>query len=289
MRLFLTLFLLLYLPLAHSKTVVSYKYNKASSAVQKTITLKELEQAYKILRSSTYNPPNRKDFLDSYIRFRLGAEVALHNKKLVSSPKIEDMVTHSSLKEEFRQELYMTFAELNLRSQMKRLEREASSLSESKIKAFYNKNPEFNIFYISVNHPINPKKTQIKEASDRAQKIHAQVKSSKKPFLELVALYSDDKVNGSLAINRSYGQIPPQAYKVVRKMKAGQVSTPVRIDTGFVIIKLNKKVPFYEADEAVLKANYFNEKRTALFNKLFDGLRKDFTVSQPGASLFLKN
>ena len=62
-------------------------------------------------------------------------------------------------------------------------------------------------------------------------------------------------------------------------MKNGQISRPIRVPFGYVIVKLNKKVSFSEANKTAIKANYFNTERTKLFNKYFDGLRKNFRVN----------
>ena len=289
MRLFLILLLLSPMSLAYSRTIVKYKYNKSPQATEKTITLKDITHAYQVAKASTYNVPSKKVFLDEYIRFRIGAEVALHNKKLVSSPKIEDMITHSVFKETFRDQIYRAFADMSLEKQLRNLDKEAASISDEKLKSIYNKEPEFNFFYILTSHPINPKKSQIKEAEERAKKIYPQVKTSSKPFLELVALYSDDKVGGTLNLNRSRGQIAPRIYQALKTMKQGQISQPIKMVAGYAIIKLNKKIPFHEADEAAIKVNYFNKKRTRIFNQFMDNFKKDFTISQPGASLFLKS
>ena len=147
-------------------------------------------------------------------------------------------------------------------------------MSENALRKLYTTEPEFNIFFISVQHPINPSPKQINEAERRARKIHAQVIKSKKPFLELVALYSDDKNNGTLGINRSRASIFPKVYAKLRGMKNNTISRPIRALNGYIIVKLNRRIPFSEANQVAIKANYFNRERTKIFNDYFNGIKK---------------
>ena len=208
----------------------------------------------------------------------MGVEVALNEPKMVRNPNIGEAIVNSYLREAFYQELYKHFAESQLKKQMKTIDQTATNFSESTLKRMYAKEPEYNIFFITIQHPINPTSEQRKEAKNRSEQIYAQVAKSKKPFLELISLYSDDKNNGNMAVNRSRASIFPSVYKRLKSMKNGQISRPIRVPFGYVIVKLNRKVPFAEANQTAIKANYFNTERTKIFNKYFDGLKQDFRV-----------
>ena len=279
MRLLFSLFILFSPFVVHAKVIVNYAYLKAKKPVQKSITLKEAKQAYQIIKKSTFLAPSPETFFEDYLRFKMGVEVALNEKSLVKSPAIDNSIVNPYLKQAFHQELYKALAEMKLKKQTKALDRSAGRLSQKALARMYNQNPEFNIFYISVFHPVGPSKSQIQEAKSRADKIHSRVTQSKKPFVELVTLYSDDKSNGLLGINRSQGEIPPSVYSRLKSMKEGRISRPIRIPTGYVIVKLNRKVPFGEANQTAIKANYFNKRRTQIFNSYFDSLKKDFEIS----------
>lgn len=281
----LLIFILLFFQMAEAKVVANYTYLKAKKPVKKSIQLEELKTAYSIVKKSTFNPPSAETFFDDYLRFKMGVEVALNEKSLVKSPTISNMITNSFLKQAFHQELYKALAELKLKKQMQRLDRSSSRLSNKTLKRLYADEPEFNIFFIAVNHPINPSPKQVQEAAKRASKIHSQVIKSKKPFLELVALYSDDKSNGTLGINRSRGAIPPSVYSKLKGMKNNSISRPIRSPSGYVIVRLNRRVPFAEANHVAIKANYFNKSRTRIFNNYFNGLKKHFKLKVVNRSL----
>lgn len=279
MKSFLILILLSYLPLAQAKVVASYTYLKAQKPVKKTIQLKELKRAYEIVKQSTFNPPNSETFFKDYLRFKMGVEVGLNEKSLVRTPDIERQISNPFLRQAFHQELYKALAELKLKKQMERLDKTSANLSDKTLKRLYAGEPEFNIFFILINHPINPNPKQIQEAESRAKKIHSQVIKSKKPFVELVVLYSDDKSNGSLGINRSRASVFPEVYERLKSMKNNSISRPIRVPSGYVIVRLNRRVPFAEANKVAIRANYFNRSRTKIFNTYFDSLKKNFKVN----------
>ena len=262
-----------------SQILANYIYLKAKKPVEKSITTQEVKRAYGIVKKSTFKPPTPEIFFNDYLRFKMGVEVGLNEKNLVKSPAFENMIVNPFLKQAVHQELYKALAELKLKRKMESLDKTSANLSDNTLKKLYVSEPEFNIFFIAVNHPINPRPKQIKEAKERSKKIHAQIVKSKKPFLELVALYSDDKSNGTLGINRSRASILPAVYRKLKSMKNGSISHPIRVLSGYSIVKLNRKVPFSEANQIAIKANYFNKEQTKIFNNYFDGLKKDFKVN----------
>ncbi len=264
---------------AQTKVIANYTYLKAKKPIKKTISLKELKRAYDITKKSTFVSPSPERFFNDYLRFKIGTEVALNEKSLVKSPNIDNQIVNPFLKQAFHQELYKALAELKLKKSMEKLDKASANLSPQTLKRLYEKDPEFNIFFIAVFHPINPTPKQISEAEKRAKKIYSQVLKSKKPFIELVSLYSDDKSNGTLGINRSRASILPEVYARLKRMKNNSISPPIRVPSGYFIVKLNKKVPFSLANKTAIRANYFNERRTKVFNNYFDGLKKDFKVN----------
>ena len=262
--------------LAQAKVIASYTYLKAQKPVKKSIQLKDVKSAYSIVKQSSFNPPTPEVFFKDYLRFKMGVEVALNERRLVKNSNLDKGIVNPFLKQAFHQELYKALAELKLRTQMKKLDKTANKLSNGALKKLYVKEPEFNIFFIAINHPINPSSKQIKEAEQRAKKIYSQVIKSKKPFLELVALYSDDKSNGTLGINRSRASIVPEVYERLKTMKNQRISRPISVPSGYFIVKLNRKIPFADANKVAIKANYFNTRRAKIFNAYFGGLKKRF-------------
>ena len=266
--------------------IVTYKYKK-SGAKTKSITFGELQKVYQLTKRQTpLYPPAPQQFFKDYLRFKIGSEVALYDKNLVKSPKFIDMVVNPFLKESIRQELYKALAESKLQKQTQSLVKKTRNLSDRQMKLLYAKNPQFNFFYISIDHPFNGTKKQVQEARSRAQKVYAQVVKSKKPFPELVSLYSDNKQAGLLNWNQTKASIHPTVYKSLQKMGNGSISRPIKVSGGFVIVKLNAKIPYSKNVHApAVKENYFAKNRTDIFNRYMDSLQRKFTVSYKNRSL----
>ena len=274
----LILLLVLSPALVFAQPVVTYSYSKSPAKKVKTITFKELQKAYAVMKRSAFNAPGPQAFFKDFLRFKLGVEVALHEPSLVKSSEIINSVVSVPLKANFEQEIYKALAELKLRKPMKVLDKKSSTLSDKTLKSLYAKGPEFNYFYISINHPVGPTEAQIKEAGNRAAKVFAQVRKSKKDFTELVSLNSDEKLLGVLPLSRSRGTILPNVYKKLKTMKPGQISAPIRVATGYQIVKLNERTPFSRANKILIKADYFNEQRTTIFNNYFNSLKRQFSI-----------
>ncbi len=259
--------------------MATISYSGAKGPVTISITLKEFTSTYKNLRKIAPNTPPAKTFFQEYLRYRIGVEQAYNDKSLVKNPGIRNMFADPMLREGFEQMLYKTLAEKKLGSRVASMEKKANKLSKNVLLKFYRKNPEFDINFIVIGFPANPTDGQIKEAQDRAKKIHADVVQSKKPFANLVDIYSDDRIGGQLSIPRTRHNIYPTIYNQLRKMKNGQISSPIRTATGFYIVKLNRQIPFGSANRTQLKANWFDQQRSRALKQYFESLKSKYKIN----------
>lgn len=268
-------------------TVVTYRYTKSSKAKTKSISFGEVQRVYMLTKKqSPFYPPAPKKFFKEYLRFKLGAETALHDKKLIKDSSIDTKIADPYLKENFYNIIYRALAESKLKKQMSSLQKRANKLSTRQLKALYAKDPQYNFFFISINHPVNATAKQKTEAKKRAQKVYSQVTKSKKNFAELVNLYSDDKLSGLVNVNQTRATIYPSIYKALQKMKNKQIKAPIKIPLGYVIVKLNAKIPFSkQIHETAIKQNYFSEASTKAFNVYMDSLKKNFRIKYSNKKL----
>ena len=271
--------LIFFIPLfTQAQNLATISYSGTKGPITINITLKEFQKTYRAIKQIAPNTPPAKQFFQEYLRYRVGLEHAYNEPSLVKSSNIRNMFADPLLKEGFEQLLYKSLAEKKLKKTIAKADRTARKLSKNVMLKFYRNNPEFDINFITINLPDNPNATQIKETKARATKIYNEVKKSKKAFTDLVDIYSDDRLSGKINIPRSRHTIYPTIYKQLKKMKNGQISTPIRTATGLYIIKLNRKVPFGEANRTQIKAAYFDQKRSQALNKYFDGLKSKYKV-----------
>ncbi len=264
---------------AFGKQLASISYKGAKGPVKVSITLEEFVQSYKYVKQlAPTTTPTLKNFWEDYLRYRLGIEEAYNNPSLIKNTAIKNMFASSILKETFEQSLYKLHANQKLKGQVATLDRKAKKLSKKLLNKLYKKNPEYNFNFILVTVPINPSVAQLKAGLNRANSIYKDIRKSKKSFFDLIDLYSDNRMSGKISMSRTRNMIYPSVYKQIKKMKAGQISAPIRTPTGFYIVKLNRKVPFKEANRTSIKASYFDIERGKIFKNYFNGLKRKYKV-----------
>ena len=278
----LSLFLL---PAAQAEVLATISYSGAKGPVAIKITLKEFTKTYRNVKRIAPNTPSANQFFQEYLRYRIGVEEAYSESTLVKSPAIRNMFVDPLLKEGFEDLLYKSLAEKKLKKKIAGLNKTTRNLSKNIMLKFYKKNPEFDINFIVISFPVESKANQTKEARSRATKIYKEIKNSKKPFPELIDIYSDDRLSGRINITRSRHTIYPTIYTQLKKMKDGQVSPPIRTATSFYIVKLNRKIPFGEANRTQIKAAYFDHKRNQVLKQYFDRLKSKYKIKANTALL----
>ena len=263
---------------SQAEVLATLSYTGKKGPVKVQITLKEFKKTYDTVKQVAPNTPSIQKFFQEYLRYRIGVEAAYNDSQLIKNPALRNMFSDPLLKEGFEQLLYKTFADKKLKSKIAKLDKSAKQLPKNVMLKFYRNNPEYDMHFIVISIPSDPKPFQVKAAQERAMKVYNEVKKSKKPFPELVDIYSDDRLSGRINMPRSANTIYPTIYTQLKKMKAGQVSRPIRAANGFYIVKLNRKIPFGEANRTQIKAAYFDRKRSQTLTQYFDSLKSKYKV-----------
>lgn len=232
----------------------------------KTITLKEFNDRYEQIKKQTVNPPPKDLFLEDLIRFELGIQEA-EKRNLREDPIVRDRIN---------QELYKALVEFELSQKIDNIK-----ITESDMKSYYKKSPELRTSHILIEVKSNATKEQRAAAKKRAEEILGEVRKSKRPFEELVNMYTDD-----LATKKSGGDIGWQTrltvakeyYEAALSMKVGQIKGVVESPFGYHIIKLTARNSYDQANKRQIRAAVFDEKRNTLFNDLFASLKKKYTI-----------
>ncbi len=270
---------------ASAQILATISYKSQEGPVKISITLEEFQDTYNKVRQLAPNAPSAKAFWKDYLRYRIGVEQAYNDPKLVQSPKIRTMFSNPMLKESFEQSLYKMLMNNQLKGQISKVDRMTRDVSSANLRKIYRKNPEFDMNFILISIPEGANANQIKKAQKRADRIYSDVLKSQKNFTQLVKNYSDDQINGQLQINRSRNMIYPTVYNRLKRMKKGGISPPIRMITGFQIVKLNRRIPFEEANRVQLKVAYFDQKRTQVIDKYFNQIRNNYTIKTQSALL----
>lgn len=235
-----------------------------------SITLKEFKSEYNRAKENTKGmpySPTPKQFLEDMIRFKVGLQEA-RKKQLTKIPEV---------KLKMEQELYKALLEVELAKKV-----EAIRIKDAEVAAFYKTSPNIRSSHILIRYPLDATPTQISEAQNRATKIYNEVIKSKRPFFELVQLYSEDEITkpsgGDLGF-QSIMNLHPSYYQTANKLKVGETSAPIRSKFGFHIIRKTGVQDFKNADKNQIRIALFDEKRRDLVDQYFINLKKSYPIT----------
>jgi peptidyl-prolyl cis-trans isomerase SurA len=100
---------------------------------------------------------------------------------------------------------------------------------------------EYNVSHILIAVPQDANQAQLEQASKRATDVYDRAKSGE-DFAKLAVAYSNAQtaLEGGALGWRKGSELPTFLADVVAKLKAGEVSEPLRTPTGFHIVRLNQ-------------------------------------------------
>jgi peptidyl-prolyl cis-trans isomerase SurA len=102
-------------------------------------------------------------------------------------------------------------------------------------------NSEYNVSHILVSVPVSATPEQIQAREARAKEVFEKAKGGQ-DFAQLAVTYSDSTTNiegGSLGWRKG-SQLPSIVGDAIAKMKAGDISDPIRTPSGFHMFRLNE-------------------------------------------------
>lgn len=242
------------------------KTDVVASIGSKNITLEEFNKKYNDVRAQSINPPTREQFLEDLVRYEVGVMEA-EKRKLDNDPIV---------KERMRQEMYKALIEKEIGQSVQKIQ-----VSDKEMRDFYSKNPEIRTSHILIEYTPDAKPAQVADARKRAEEIFAEVQKSKRPFEELVKLYSDDPLSKQAGGDvgwQSRVTLMPSYYETALAMKVGEIRGLIETPYGFHIVKLTGKRSFENANKRQIRAAVFDEKRKIVFNNYFEKLKKGYSI-----------
>lgn len=233
----------------------------------KKITLKEFNDKYARATKFSITPaPTKKQFLEELIRFEVGVQEA-EKRKLENDPIVQEAM---------KRELYKGLLEKELGQKIQDM-----PISDKEMEEYYKKNPEIRFSHILIELKPTPTVEQKNEAIKRAKEIFEEVKKSKRPFNELVKLYSDDPLSkqvGGDAGWQSRMTIVPQLYDAALSTKAGEIKGIIETQFGFHIIKVTDRRAYDNANKRAVRLAVFEEKRKRFFDEYMEKLKKSYSI-----------
>lgn len=249
----------------------SYAQKSAEIVAQvgkKNITVEEFNKKYNDVKSQTINPPPKDLFLEDLVRYEIGLQEA-EKRGFQKDPIVL---------ERFNQEMYKALLEKDLGPLIQKIQ-----VSDKEMQAWYANNPELRTSHILIEFKPGATPAQIAEAKKRATEILAEVQKSKRPFEELVKLYSDDALSKQAGGDigwQSRVTLVPGYYDAAASMKVGELKGLIESQFGFHIVKLTGRRSFENANKRQIRAAVFDEKRKQMFNSYFEKLKKSYSIKE---------
>ena len=230
----------------------------------KSISLEEFNKKYSQVLGA-YNPPTKLEYLEDMVRFEIGLQEA-KKRNLEKDPLVQ---------ERLQTEMYKVLLEKELAEKISKIQ-----VTEAEMKGWYKTNPEIRLSQILIEIKPDATAEQRGEAKKRADEIFSEVQKSKRPFEELVKLYSDDisKYAGGDIGWQSRITIVPTVYESALKMKIGEIRGPIDTKFGFQIIKLTGKRTYENAYRPAVRTGVFDEKRRVAFDDFFKKLKTQYAI-----------
>lgn len=232
----------------------------------RSITVGEFKQKYDEVKRQSLNPPTEDQFLEDLIRYHVGLLEA-DKKGLRNDPVVKDRI---------EQEVYKGLLEKELGDKISKIK-----VDEKEMKAWYQKNPEIRTSHILIEFKQGAKPEEIAVAKKRAEEILTEVKGSKRPFEELVKLYSDDplsKQTGGDVGWQNRMTLMPVYYDNVVDLKVGSLSSLIQTTFGFHIVKLTGKRTYENANKRQIRTAVFDQKRLEIFEAYFGKVKANYPI-----------
>lgn len=233
----------------------------------KVLTLGEFNEKLEQVKAQTLNPPSKEDFLEDLVRYYVGLQEA-EKSGLRNDPQV---------KEKMENELYKGWLEKTLGPNVSKIQ-----VSDNQMMAFYKNNPEIRSSHILIEYKRNASDDEIRAAKKRALEIYEkEVKNSKRPFEELVRLFSDDTLSKQAGGDigwQTRNTLYPSYYEAALKTDVGQIRGLIQTPYGFHILKVTGKHSYKEANKRQIRAAVFDEMRKEQFQKHFKKIKGNYSI-----------
>lgn len=230
------------------------------------ITLKDFQDKLSDIRKKSINPPTPEQFLEDLIRYEIGLQEA-KKRNLENDPAVRQSIN---------EELYKGLVERAIGEKVHNIK-----VNEKEMRAFYKSNPELRLSHILIEVKPNATPQEKALAEKRAKEIYAEVQKSRRPFDDLVKLYTDDTFTKNTGGDMGYQTkvtLPPTVYQALSRMKMNQIYGLVETQYGFHIIKLTGKRSYEQASKEQIRTAVFDEKRKKVFDEFFNSLKSKYKI-----------
>lgn len=198
----------------------------------------------------------KEKVLDDIINREIGIKKA-KDAKLEQDPivkaKMEDVLYHAQISKDLEKKLL------------------AITVTDKEAQDYFAKNKEYRTAHILFRVRATPQKEEVEEAMKKSMEVYKEVKAKPQMWPELANKYSQSSAAPAAG---DLGYLPsikyaPEYFKAINGKPAGFISTPVRTQFGFHIIKVLGIKEWKDADPAIYKKIVYDQKRDKILEDYF--------------------
>jgi len=230
------------------------------------ITKSQLEESYQqnvVFISS--KKVTKEKVLNDLINRELGIKRAKQgnlDQNPVVRKKMEDILYHAQISKD-------------LEPKLKKI-----VVTDKEVDDYYTSHPEFRTAHILFRIRSKPSKDETDAAIKQAMKVYKTLKTKPDKFAELANKFSQSSTapNGGDMGFVPAVRLAPQFYEAIKDKKVGHITSPVRTQFGYHIIKVLAKKNVKNINAALYKKIVYDIKRDKILAKYFMDLRKSAKV-----------
>jgi peptidyl-prolyl cis-trans isomerase C len=153
-------------------------------------------------------------------------------------------------------------------------------VTDDEVKDYYSKFNEYRTAQILFRVRANPDKEEEEKAQEQAFKVYDALKKKPNMFAELANRYSQSKSapNGGDMGFQPAVQLAPEYFKAINGKSVGHITTPVRSQYGYHIIKVLAVKDYDAINTTFYKKVVYDRKRDKVLADYFQELRKNAKV-----------
>lgn len=231
-----------------------------------TVTQTEFMKSYaQNLLTVTNKPVTKESVLNQLINKKLGVAKA-RKDKLQNNPIV---------KEKLDDVLFNAQVSKDLEEQMKALE-----VSDSEVKKYYKQFPEYRTAHILFRIRAQPSENEWKAAQEQALRVYKTLQSKPDKFFEFANKFSQTSnapTGGDLGFQPAKA-LAPEYFKAIKGKKVGHITSPVRTQFGYHIIRVAAVKDYKEINPVLYKKIVFDQKRDKVMEGYYQNLRKGKNV-----------
>ncbi|OIQ18416.1 MAG: hypothetical protein BM556_09140 [Bacteriovorax sp. MedPE-SWde] len=232
----------------------------------KKILKSDLDKAYLLNKYVVSNSPvTMKKVLTDLINKEIGIKKAkkakLQNDSVVKA-KMEEVLFHAQVSKD-------------LEPKFKRI-----TVTDKDVKSFYGDFPEYRTAHILLRVRVAPSELEIQEAQKKIFEIYKDLKNNPKKFGELANKYSQSpnaETGGDIGYKPAFF-LAPEYFKAIKGKAVGHMTSPVRTQYGYHIIKVLGVKKFKEIAKPPYQKFVYDRKRDKIIADYFAALRKKANI-----------